>query len=176
MSEWEIFVFALVGRLLDMVSTRMLTPTLLLEGNRVVRRFGWLYAWITLSLALVAFALPSLGIIVGTASCLMAWSNMSFVLLSRYGVGEQGLRDIYAKALETCSLRSYLAIQCIQFLPLVAISLTILVIGDFSLDNDSCAVGYGILVWIFTLSVHKSKVVVRKSRVRVGGISPSQGF
>lgn len=162
MSEYGIFLFALTGRLLDIISTRLLTPKLALEGNRIAHKYGWLYAWATLSLSLVTFVMPGLGIMVGTASCLMAWSNMSFVLISRYGLNEYGLRDMYARAVLNCDLRSYVVIQLLQFLPLLAVALMILLVGGFSPDNYSSDIGYGILIWIVALSAHKSKVIVRK--------------
>jgi hypothetical protein len=166
MTEWSVFLFILAGRFFDVFSTRMVTPTLLLEGNHVAKKLGWIYAWSTLLVAFIAFWQVSVGIIIGTLSCLMGWSNMSFVLLSRYATGEEGLKDLYVKAFKNCSVRDFLVIQIFQFLPLLVLSYVILGISGFSLDNHASDVGYGILAWLLILAVHKSRFIVFKMKSR----------
>jgi len=156
----------LAGRFFDIFSTWMVTPKFLLEGNRLARKFGWIYAWSTLLVAFVALWQVNIGIIIGTLSCLMGWSNMSFVLLSRHASGEEGLKELYAKAFRNCSLRDFFVIQIFQFLPLLVLSYVILRISGFSLDSYASDVGYGIIAWLIILAIHKTKFIVFKLKSR----------
>ena len=65
----------LLGRLADIISTRLVTPTLRLEANPVMRRLGWRFAWATLLVALLAYYSPALGIAGFAASFMVAASN-----------------------------------------------------------------------------------------------------
>ena len=67
----------LVGRIGDILSTRLVTPTLRLEANPVMRRLGWRFAWTSLLLALLPYYSPGLGIAAVAASLLVAASNLS---------------------------------------------------------------------------------------------------
>ena len=169
MTIWLIFAFALVGRLADVLSTRIVTPQLALEGNPLVRRFGWAYAWASLSLALLAFVSAEFGIIIGTVSCLMAHSNMSLALISRYATGEQRLRELYFVALKNCSLGSYVGMFLVQFLPLLAVAGALLLFGRSDAKPFVSDVAYGIFCWVMVLTILKLKIikVVGKNRVPV---------
>lgn len=156
---WVAFIFALVGRISDVVSTWMVTPKLLLEGNWLVRKFGWAYAWLSVSLALFAFVSPSGGIIIGTVSCLMAFSNMSFALISKYATGEQRIKELLATAIRNCSLDSYIIIFAVQFGPILALAFLIFSLAGYSLDNQISDIGYGIVFWVIMVAVFKLKVL-----------------
>ena len=52
----------LIGRLGDVLSTRLITPTLQLEADALARRLGWRLAWFSLALALVPYFSPAVGI------------------------------------------------------------------------------------------------------------------
>ena len=167
MTVWWIFGFALIGRLADVISTWIVTPKLALEGNPLVRRFGWAYAWATLSLALLTFVSPDMGIIVGTFSCLMAHSNMSSALISRFGVGERKLRELYFAAIKNCSPASYIGMFLVQFLPLLAVACVLLLVGQNNGERYVSDVACGIFVWVFAMAIYKLKVirVIGKNRV-----------
>lgn len=173
MTVWLIFGFALIGRLADVISTRIVTPKLSLEGNPLVRRFGWAYAWATLSLALLAFVSTDMGIIIGTLSCLMAHSNMSFALISRYAVGEQKLREFSHTAIRSCPPRSYFAMSLVQFLPLLAVACALLFFGRFSADDYVSDVAWGIICWVAIMAIFKLKLigVIGKNRLGVARLN-----
>ena len=67
----------LLSRIGDVVSTRLVTPTLRLEANPIVRRLGWRFAATTLVIAVVPYFLLPLGVVVLTTSLLVAGSNLS---------------------------------------------------------------------------------------------------
>lgn len=43
----------LITRIGDIVSTRLITPTLKIEANPIVRRLGWKFTWAALAVCLV---------------------------------------------------------------------------------------------------------------------------
>lgn len=93
-----------VGRLADILSTRLGTPNLRLEANPLVRKLGWPFAWSTLLLSLVPYAEPW-GAVVAVplivASFFVAAQNLSRAWMMR-AVGEQEYlafsRRAFAKA------------------------------------------------------------------------------
>ena len=77
----------LVSRLGDIGTTFLVTPTLKVEANPIVRRFRWRYAIATLAVALIPYYSLHGGIIVFTISSLIAALNASEAMLAR-SVGE----------------------------------------------------------------------------------------
>jgi hypothetical protein len=70
----------LVARLADVISTRLVTPTLRLEGNPIVKRLGWPFAWATLAVALVAYVPgtgPPVALAASVLSLFVAAENLS---------------------------------------------------------------------------------------------------
>lgn len=155
MNPWPIFGFALVGRLFDIVSTRVVSPRLALEGNPLVKRFGWTYAWLTLGLAFLTFSSVEYGIIIGTASCLMGFSNMSVAVLARYAAGEDGLRELHSRAVRRCPLKSYVALTALQYVPVLVLAAFIITLAGDSADNPVTDVGVGMMVWVLAVVVLK---------------------
>jgi hypothetical protein len=87
-----IAVLLLIGRLGDIVSTRLITPTLRLEANAVVRRLGWRFAWLTLLVAFLPYFNLPIGIAVMAASLMVAASNLSRGWIYR-AMGEAAAED-----------------------------------------------------------------------------------
>jgi hypothetical protein len=83
----------LFARGADIFSTWVATPTLLLEGNPIVRALGWRWA-LPLNLALCAgFALwPLPAVVIATTSALVAARNFQQAWLMR-SMGENAYRD-----------------------------------------------------------------------------------
>src|SRR5205085_7774470 len=71
-----IAVLGIAARAADIVSTRLVSPTLALESNALMRRLGWRGAWATLAIGLIAYWSVELGVIVIMASLLVASSNL----------------------------------------------------------------------------------------------------
>jgi hypothetical protein len=83
-----IAALAVLSRIADVWTTYLATPTLRLEGNLLARRLGWPYALATILLGLVAYVSPGLGIVVLTASFLVAAANASKIVMAR-ALGEE---------------------------------------------------------------------------------------
>jgi hypothetical protein len=81
---------AVCSRAADVWTTYLVTPTLKLEANPVARRFGWKFALLTILVGLVAYASPPMGVVILTASFLVAASNASKIVTAK-AMGEEQL-------------------------------------------------------------------------------------
>jgi hypothetical protein len=86
------------SRAADVWTTYLVTPTLKLEANPMVRRFGWKFALLTILVGLIPYASPSAGVIVLTASFLVAASNASKIVMAR-AIGEDELAALSRRVL-----------------------------------------------------------------------------
>lgn len=164
---WHAFGFALAGRVLDIPSTFLATPTLLLEGNRLARRFGWKYVLASSLLAVFAFASPFLGVVIGTLSCVMALSNMQIAPLARYAGGEaEFARLVFSGAAASFSLRRSMLDMVAIPLPIICIGAALLSTTGVSDDGAASAVAYGLLAWGAGIIAHRMASLVRISRRR----------
>jgi hypothetical protein len=78
------------SRVADVWTTYLVTPTLKLEANPIARRFGWKFALLTILVGLVPYASPPMGVILLTASFLVAASNASKIVMAK-AMGEEQL-------------------------------------------------------------------------------------
>ena len=78
-----IAALAVCSRIADVWTTWLVTPTLKLEANSLARRFGWPFALLTILLGFVAYLSPALGVIVLTASFMVAASNASKIVTAK---------------------------------------------------------------------------------------------
>jgi len=91
----ETYVHIIAGmtvcsRIADVWTTYLVTPTLKLEANSLVRRFGWRYAFLTVLIGLIPYYSPEMGVIFLTASFMVAASNASKITIAR-ALGEHEL-------------------------------------------------------------------------------------
>jgi hypothetical protein len=85
-----IAALAVASRLADVWTTYLVTPTLKLEANSLVRRFGWRYAALTVLAGLVPYWSPPLGVVILTASFTIAAFNATKIVMAR-ALGEDEL-------------------------------------------------------------------------------------
>lgn len=162
---WHAFGFALTGRVFDISSTFLATPTLRLEGNWLARRFGWKYVLASSLLALFAFASPFLGVVIGTLSCVMAFSNMQMAPLVRYAGGEaEFARLVFSRAAASFSLRRSMLDMIAIPLPIICIGAALLYATGVNDDGAAAAVAYGLLAWGASIVAHRMASLVRLSR------------
>ena len=67
----------LVSRLGDIISTYLVTPTLKLEANPIVRKLGWRFAFLTVFICLIPYYHTGLAVMVLVPSLLVTSSNIS---------------------------------------------------------------------------------------------------
>jgi hypothetical protein len=78
------------SRIADVWTTFQATPTLKLEANPLARRFGWRFAVLSILVGLLPYAWPPLGVIILTASFMVAASNASKMVMAK-ALGEEEL-------------------------------------------------------------------------------------
>jgi hypothetical protein len=78
----------LVSRAGDLLTTFLASPTLKLEANVFIRRFGWKGAFATLLVALVPYYNIWDGLMIATASLLVSAANGSRIMMAR-ALGEE---------------------------------------------------------------------------------------
>ncbi len=88
---------AIVARIADVVSTRLVAPKLILEANALIRRTGWIGAWATVLLGLVAYVSTPAAIVLIVVSLLVAGSNLMRGWLARF-VGEEEMERVLLAA------------------------------------------------------------------------------
>jgi hypothetical protein len=147
----------LVGRLGDIVSTRLATPTLALEANPVARRLGWPLAWASLLVCLVTYYDPGLGILAAVTSFFVSGSNFSRVWIMR-ALGEREYLEIIHRAARRTTLRAMvgfvLASACAFLIPGVALC-------AFSDEPLTMYFGLGIVVYALAIALHGSAAARR---------------
>ena len=167
----------LVARLGDIGTTRLATPKLLLEGNPIVRKLGWPYAWLTVAVCLLPYVSEQVAVIALVLSLLAAAGNAGrmWVMIS---LGEQAYADFLMQVARNSKL-SY-ALGCVSaaafFFGLVGV--TILMLANPSTLPGTCVsgwgefIGAGVLIYAAAVWVYGTLSVVRLfHRVRTRGVS-----
>ncbi len=153
----------LLSRLGDLSSTYLVTPTLKLESNDLVRRLGWKYAILTLLIAVAPYYNPQMAMVILVPSLLVSASNISKIWAART-MGE----DEYADYVQAIARRSKLphalytvAGQCF-FIMLAGVTLWML-----SPDPDrdwGYWFGLGLMAYAFAMGFHSTIYYVRLFR------------
>jgi hypothetical protein len=73
----------LISRLGDIISTYLVTPTLKLEANPVVKKLGWRFAWLSVFVCLVPYYHTGVAVIILVPSLLVSASNIGKVWFVR---------------------------------------------------------------------------------------------
>lgn len=99
-----IVFLGILARAADILSTRLVSPTLALEGNALVRRLGWRGAWATLAVGLIGYWSVELGVMLITASLFVAGSNLGRGWFSRF-LGEHETEQLMIAAVRRGTLK-----------------------------------------------------------------------
>jgi len=152
----------LLGRVGDIVSTRLISPTLRLETNIVVQRLGWRFAWLSVLVALVPYYSLAIGIAGLAVSFLVSASNLSRGWMFR-ALGEleadRFLLSVAAKSRLTTALGFVLS----GALFVVVAGLTLIWLSR-SPETGSYWFGVGIVVYGIAIAIHGGGFVVRLFR------------
>src|SRR5262245_5833640 len=161
-STHTIAALLLLARLGDVISTRLISPTLRLEANIVVRRLGWRFAWLTLLVALVPYVSLRVGIAALAMSLLVSASNLTRGWMFR-ALGEleadQFLLSVAAKSRLTTALGFVLSGAMF-----VVVAGAVLVWLSESPDVSTYWFGVGIVLYGVAIALHVGGFVVRLFR------------
>jgi len=159
-----IAALTVLSRLADVFTTYLVSPTLKLEANSIVRKLGWKFAMLTVLVGLIPYYSIPLGIVLMTVSFLVAASNASKILMGKF-LGE----DAYAKLSRQVVLAAPPGLGWIYLLlPAVLFSIPGWVLFMFYPNPTEPAVYFaeGIIVYAFAIAFWGS---VRYARIRREG-------
>ena len=146
--------FLLVSRALDMISTRIATPNLVLEGNPIAKALGWRWGIPinTLICFVMAFwALPA--VVFSTTSALVAARNFQSAWLMR-SLGENVYCDWHVQRVQETPITLYLLCLAGNTMLTAAVGATLIYFSEMKLVPFGIGVGivaYGGAVAVFTL-------------------------
>lgn len=171
-------IILLTGRAMDMISTRVATPHLVLEGNPIARKLGW-FGGILVNLLIcpfLAFLLPvSIG--VSTMSVLVAARNFQSAWLMR-SMGEEHYRDWRIQRMEETPITLYIFCLAGNTLLTASVGIALFLFSDRYLVPTSIGMGiiaYAVAVALFTLlALWRSRRPARR-RFGRGGAPPVAG-
>lgn len=153
----------LFARLSDIGSTYLVTPTLQLEANPVMRKLGWRFALLTVLLCFVPYYSTAIGVLVLVPSLLVTASNVTAIWLVR-AVGETEYLEFIQRAAHRTSLgRALVGVLVSSFFIALAGAALLCLSPDPQKDW-----GYwfacGLLAYAFGLAFHRSLFFVRLFR------------
>jgi hypothetical protein len=152
----------LLGRLGDIVSTRLITPTLRLEANPVVRRLGWRFAWASLLLALVPYYSVAFGIAALAVSLLVSASNLSRGWMFR-ALGEARADEFLLRVARQGRLATALGFL-FSGAAFVVVAGVVLMWLSGSVGAPSYWFGVGIVIYGIAIALHGSASIIRLFR------------
>ena len=152
----------LLGRLGDVVSTRLVTPRLLLEANPLARRLGWRFAWSSLLLALIPYYSPPLGIAALAASLMVSASNLSRGWMFR-ALGETGSDEFLLRVAASSDRATALGFL-LGGAAFVVVAGVVLMWLSGSPGAPSYWFGVGIVIYGCAIALHGSLFIVRLFR------------
>ena len=149
----QMFVMLLLARGMDIISTWVATPGLVLEGNPIARMLGWRWG-IPLNVAFcLGFAFwPFPAIVISTTSVLVAARNFQFAWLMR-SMGEAAYRDWHLQRVQETNVSLYLLCLFGQTALTGAVGAAVIWFSDERSDEYGIllAIGLGIIGYAVTV-------------------------
>jgi hypothetical protein len=118
----------LISRLGDIGTTYLVSPTLRVEANPIARRLGWKYIFATALIAFIPYRSIHGGVVVLTASFLIAALNASEAMLARF-MGESDYAALTREAIRKTSAPLGLALLCLPAIFLMMLGLIMLLLS-----------------------------------------------
>jgi len=135
----------LISRLGDIGTTFLVTPTLKVEANPLVRRFGWRYALATTALALIPYYSIHGGVVILTVSFIISALNGSEALLAR-SLGEERYAELHHDAMLNMPFLIGVSLQCLPGLFCALLALVLSLLFPQSIDNWGYDIVMGIML------------------------------
>jgi len=151
-----------VARGMDILSTWVATPNLVLEGNPIAKTLGWRWGLpvnLGLCIALAFWPLPA--IVLSTTSVLVAARNFQSAWLMR-SLGEQVYRDWHVERIQETRITLYLF--CLAGNTLLTAGVGVAVIYFSNLLLVPFAIGVGIVAYAAAVAVFTLLGIVRLRR------------
>src|SRR6266853_1436785 len=144
----------LVARGMDVLSTWVATPNLLLEGNPIAKKLGWRWGLpINLGVCLVFAFWPLPAIVISTTSVLVAARNFQSAWLMR-SLGEQIYRTWHVERVQETSVTLYLSCLFAQTALTAGVGAAIIYFSNWERDFIPLAIGLGIIAYALAVAFY----------------------
>ena len=166
------FLLLFVSRGMDILSTWVATPNMVLEGNPIAKRLGWRWGIpinIALCFALSYWPLPA--IVISTTSVLVAARNFQSAWLMR-SLGEQLYRDWHVERVQETSATLYLFCLFSQTALISGVGAAVVYFSNSELVP--WAIGVGIIAYALAVAFYTLLAIfrMRRSALRLARQSP----
>ena len=155
------------ARGMDILSTWVATPNLVLEGNPIAKRLGWKWG-IPINLAL-CFGLaywPLPAMVISTTSVLVAARNFQSAWLMR-SLGEQLYREWHIERVQETSITLYLFCLFGQTVLTGIVGLAVLYFSDGEREPVLMAIGLGIVAYAVAVAFFTVLGILRLRRANL---------
>ncbi len=153
----------LISRLGDIGSTYLVTPTLRLEANPIVRRLGWRFAIATLAMCVVPYVSMELGVMFLVPSLLVSASNSARIWMART-LGEAEYWALLMRLARQSRLTYALAGVCASAGFVILTGLVVLLFYPNPSNDWAFWIGAGIINYGAVIAIHGSLAFVRLFR------------
>jgi hypothetical protein len=164
-----LLLLLVVARGMDLLSTRIATPNLVLEGNPIAKRLGWKWgSLVNLGLCFTLAFWPVPSIIISTTSVLVAARNFQSAWLMR-SLGEQLYRDWHVARVQETSATLYLFCLFAQTLLTAGVGAAVIYFGTRGRDAGQVlpAIGVGIVAYAAAVLFFTLLAVWRLRRTQI---------
>src|SRR6266852_3486418 len=166
----------LVSRGMDVLSTWVATPNLLLEGNPIAKKLGWRWGLpINFGICLVLAFWPLPAIVISTTSVLVAARNFQSAWLMR-SLGEHAYRDWHIQRIQETRVTLYLFCLAGNTLLTAGVGAAVIYFSNQVLVPFAIGVGimaYAAAVAFYTLLAiwRLRRAAIRKARLKERSLS-----
>jgi hypothetical protein len=152
--NWFLCICLVITRLIDILTTYIVTPKLKLETNPIIKKWG--PAWLTMALCVIPFFSIPLAIIVLVMSLLSSANNIRKVWMLK-AIGEEQYYSMTKQMIQKHAISKILVFECISTFFWISIGLLLIFIIGFNTQNQAFWFGlgigsYGVLILLYSLS------------------------
>lgn len=161
-----VLLLLLLSRGMDVLSTWIATPHMMLEGNPIARKLGWRWGLPLNAVMCFAFALwPLPAIVISTTSLLVAARNFQSAWLMR-SLGEERYRDWHVERIQETNITLYLFCLFAQTGLTAVVGAAVIYFSDWQRESVPVllAIGLGIITYAAAVTVFTLFGVVRLRR------------
>lgn len=161
-----VLLLLLLSRGMDVLSTWIATPHMMLEGNPIARKLGWRWGLPLNAVMCFAFALwPLPAIVISTTSLLVAARNFQSAWLMR-SLGEERYRDWHVERIQETNITLYLFCLFAQTGLTALVGAAVIYFSDWQRESVPVllAIGLGIIAYAAAVTVFTLFGVVRLRR------------
>ena len=173
-----VLLLLLLSRGMDVLSTWIATPHMLLEGNPIAKKLGWRWGLPLNALMCFGFASwPLPAIVISTTSLLVAARNFQSAWLMR-SLGEERYRDWHVERIQETNISLYLFCLFAQTGLTAAIGAAVIYFSDWERQSVPVmlAIGLGIIAYAAAVTIFTLIGVVRLRRASTQEERRFQGY